>query len=160
MMRPISTGKRRVSSLLLKNARRQYHDQSFGYRKPRDTELPDYTPAQLENRTVNAPLLRYVDSLRTHGHRAAKIDPLDLLQREEVAALDPTRYGLTDSTKTYSIDGIIWHKPAAESRGDASATDQWTMAQVTEHLRSVYVGRVAYEYMHLTSKTERLWFSH
>jgi len=85
---------------------------------------------------------------------------LDLLQREEVAALDPARYGLIDAEKKYSINGIIWHKPASDSRGDATETDQWTMSQVTEHLRSVYVGRIAYEYMHLTSKTERLWFSH
>ena len=44
------------------------------------------TEAQLHNRAVNAPLLRYVDSIRTHGHRAAKIDPLDIVHREEVVA--------------------------------------------------------------------------
>ncbi|KAF8498860.1 dehydrogenase E1 and transketolase domain-containing protein 1 [Gautieria morchelliformis] len=138
---------------------RKYHDESFGYRQARPFELPDYTPSQLSNRTANAPLLRYVDSLRMHGHRAAKIDPLDLLQREEVAALNPSRYGLDDPERRFPIDGIIWNKPAEDSRTD-SGSEEWSMRQITHHLRAVYVGRIAYEYMHGTSKTERLWFSH
>ena len=105
--------------------------------------------------------------MRTHGHRAARIDPLDLLQREEVGALDPGRYGLTDPARRYNVDGIIWTKPVGHrdaSPGnavvDSSAGTWWSLEDITTHLRSVYVGRVAYEYMHSPSKTERLWFSH
>lgn len=114
-------------------------------------------PSQLENRRANAPLMRYVDSMRTHGHRAARIDPLDLLQREEVAALDPSRYGLVDELKSYPIDGIIWSNPAGPNR---TSSEEWTLKQIVTHLRSIYVGRIAYEFMHSPSKTERLWFSH
>lgn len=96
-------------------------------------------------------MLRYVDSLRTHGHRAARLDPLDLLSREEVAALDPTRYGLNDPSATYDVNGIVW----------TSKTSQpWTLESITRHLRDIYVDRIAYEYMHSPSKEERLWFSH
>jgi probable 2-oxoglutarate dehydrogenase E1 component DHKTD1 len=116
------------------------------------------TPVQLENRTVNAPLLRYVDSLRTHGHRAARIDPLDLMQREEVPALSPSRYGLSNPGKTYNVDGILWTHPVGSPGSEG--LEQWTMEEITRHLRAVYVGRVAYEYMHSPSKTERNWFSH
>ncbi|GJJ14902.1 hypothetical protein Clacol_009172 [Clathrus columnatus] len=140
--------------------RRRYHDESFGYRKRPGFELPDYTSAQLQNRTDNAALMRYADALRTHGHRAAKIDPLDLLQREEVAALDPGRYGLHDMQRQYNIDGIIWHQPPEESRQGSSQPTLWPLRRIIDHLRTVYVSRVAYEYMHSTSKTERLWFSH
>lgn len=129
------------------------------------------TEAQLENRNRNAPLLRYVDSLRTHGHRAARIDPLDLLRREEVAALDPTRYGLVDETKEYNINGILWTKPLSsepqylDSRtiqlaSESNSDEWWTLGDITRHLRSVYTGSIAYEYMHSHSKTERLFFSH
>jgi len=135
------------------------------------------TPAQLENRAINAPLLRYVDSMRTHGHRAASIDPLDLIHREEVAALDPARYGLTDENKRYNVDGIVWTRPVEESRERTGEGEWWTLKEITRHLREVYVGRIAYEvstgsgyawmlltwiaqYMHSPSKTERLWFSH
>lgn len=112
---------------------------------------------QLDNRTRNAPLLRYVDSLRTHGHRAAGIDPLNLLQREEVGALDPTRYGLTDNALRYDINGIVWTSPVGVDTEDPV---EWTLGDITKHLRSIYVGRIAYEYMHSPSKKERLWFSH
>ncbi|KAF8992389.1 hypothetical protein BDZ89DRAFT_132177 [Hymenopellis radicata] len=32
--------------------------------------------------------------------------------------------------------------------------------EITQHLRVIYVGRIAYEYMHTPSKSELLWFSH
>lgn len=92
-----------------------------------------------------------------HGHRAARIDPLDLLDREDVGALDPKRYGLVDGTKSYDVNGILWTKRV----GEASETaEPWTLRDITSHLHAVYVGRIAYEYMHSSSKTERLWFSH
>ncbi|CDO71005.1 hypothetical protein BN946_scf184844.g9 [Trametes cinnabarina] len=136
--------------------RRAYYDYSYGYREPRRFTLPDYTPVQLKNRIDNAALLRYVDSLRMHGHRAARIDPLDLLQREEVAALNPARYGLDDPARTYDINGIVWTRPVGEDTGP----EHWSLERITSHLREVYVGRIAYEYMHSPSKTERLWFAH
>ncbi|KAK0488570.1 Transketolase, pyrimidine binding domain-containing protein [Armillaria novae-zelandiae] len=140
--------------------RRLYHDESFGYRKPRPFVFPDYTPAQLENRAQNAALLRYVDSVRTHGHRAARIDPLDLIHRKEVAALDPSRYGLTDESKEFNVNGIIWTHPSVESQGENMTEEWWTLGEIVRHLRSIYVNRIAYEYMHSPSKSERLWFSH
>jgi probable 2-oxoglutarate dehydrogenase E1 component DHKTD1 len=110
---------------------------------------------------VNAPLLRYVDAIRMHGHRAARIDPLDILQREEVAALDPARYGLVADSKEYNINGIIWTNAFGSYGDDAQSKEElWTLGEITSHLRSIYVERIAYEYMHSPSKTERLWFSH
>ncbi|KIK54180.1 hypothetical protein GYMLUDRAFT_48977 [Collybiopsis luxurians FD-317 M1] len=138
--------------------RRSYHDESFGYRKPPTFVFPDYDEAQLENRHRNAPLLRYVDSVRTHGHRAAKIDPLDLIPRDsEVAALNPARYGLQGGK--YNVNGILWTNPKVEAQRN-DTEEWWTLDEITRHLRQVYVGRIAYEYMHSQSKTERLWFSH
>ncbi|OCH85266.1 dehydrogenase E1 and transketolase domain-containing protein 1, partial [Obba rivulosa] len=89
----------------------------------------------------------------------ARIDPLDLLQREEVAALDPTRYGLTDAGATYDVNGIIWTDPFSPYRSE-SGPNEWPLARIVQHMRTTYVGRIAYEYMHSPSKTERLWFSH
>ena len=83
--------------------------------------------------------------MRTHGHRAARIDPLDLIHREEVAALDPARYGLTDENKRYNVDGIVWAKPVEESRDGAGEGEWWTLKEITRHLREIYVGRIAYE---------------
>ncbi|KAG8718476.1 hypothetical protein FRC08_005209, partial [Ceratobasidium sp. 394] len=158
-----------LTSFKAATLRARYHDDSFGYRTPRPYTLPDYTPAQLENRAKNAALLRYVESVRVHGHRqavyiiqpsvAASIDPLDLLERDSVNALDPTRYGLKDANAKFDINGIVWHD--LETLGNpSSAPVMRSLADIVHHLRTVYVGRIAYEYMHSPSKSERLWFSH
>ncbi|KAJ3768507.1 dehydrogenase E1 and transketolase domain-containing protein 1 [Lentinula raphanica] len=141
-------------------SRRFYHDESFGFRRPPSFVFPDYNEAQLENRHNNAALLRYVDSVRTHGHRAARIDPLDLIPRDsEVAALNPSRYGLKDGDKRYNVNGIVWTNPKVEAQRN-DTEEWWSLDEITRHLREVYVGKIAYEYMHSQSKTERLWFSH
>ncbi|KAJ3913557.1 dehydrogenase E1 and transketolase domain-containing protein 1 [Lentinula edodes] len=151
---------RKLLRKFFKSSRRCYHDESFGYRKPPSFVFPDYNNAQLENRHHNAALLRYVDSVRTHGHRAARIDPLDLIPRDsEVAALNPSRYGLKDGNKRYNVNGIIWTNPKVEAQRN-DTEEWWTLDEITRHLREVYVGKIAYEYMHSQSKTERLWFSH
>lgn len=116
--------------------------------------------AQLENRHHNAALLRYVDSVRTHGHRAARIDPLDLIPRDsEVAALNPSRYGLKDGSKRYNVNGIIWTNPKVEAQRN-DTEEWWTLDEITRHLREVYVGKIAYEvrmirFLHSCS----YWFS-
>ncbi|KAF8957827.1 Transketolase, pyrimidine binding domain-containing protein [Flammula alnicola] len=138
-MKKLSVLRRRGASLLQKDSpqtlasalptRRGYRDESFGFRKPREYVFPDYTQTQLDNRAQNAPLLRYVDSMRTHGHRAARIDP--------------------------------WTSFIEKRVGEAGEGEEWwTLRQISKHLRKVYVGNIAYEYMHSPSKTERLWFSH
>lgn len=149
-----------ISFAALRAGGRAYHDESFGYRKPHDYALPDYTPLQLQNRVTNATLLRYVDAMRVHGHRAARIDPLDLIHREEVAALSPSRYGLGEGSEKYDVNGILWTKRAGGEQGQGEAQDMWPLEDIVKTLRGVYVGRIGYEFMHSTSKTERLWFSH
>lgn len=80
--------------------------------------------------------------MRTHGHRAARIDPLDLIHREEVAALSPARYGLLDEEKKYNVNGILWTKRVGEL---GEEEEWWSLKEITEHLRKVYVGNIAYE---------------
>lgn len=64
--------------------------------------------------------------------------------------MDPLRYGLDDPDRTFDIDGIIW---------TGEGHQEWTLENITSFLNSVYVGRIAYEYMDLPSKTERQWFA-
>ena len=112
---------------------------------------------QLQNRVENAPLLQYVEAFRTFGHAAAKIDPLELLHRERVPALDPGRYNLTDPNKEYNVNGIIWTKPV----GSTEEQDEWwTLSKITQHLHTTYVGGLAYEFNHSHSHIEALWFAH
>ena len=66
---------------------------------------------------------------------------MDLIHREEVAALLPERYGLTDENHRYNVNGILWTKRVGES----NEAEWWTLKQIKEHLRKVYVGNIAYE---------------
>ena len=161
---------------------RLYHDESFGFRRPRtfthadcesladsrnysQTHLSPSPPyfrkpdseKQLRNRVENAPLLQYVEAFRTFGHAAAELDPLELLHRERVPALDPARYNLTDPNKEYNVNGIIWTKPVG-SNGEPD--ESWTLSKITQHLHATYVGGLAYEFNHSSSHTEALWFAH
>lgn len=164
---------------------RSYHDESFGFRKPRIFTHADCkslvnpgtcevvprthgwplnphslgidSEKQLQNRVENAPLLQYVEAFRTFGHAAANIDPLELLHRERVPALDPARYNLTDSNKEYNVNGIIWTKPVGSNE---EQDEWWTLSKITQHLHSTYVGKLAYEFNHSSSHTEALWFAH
>jgi len=111
----------------------------------------------LQNRVENAPLLQYVEAFRTFGHAAAKIDPLELLRRERVPALDPTRYNLIDPNKEYNVNGIIWTKPVGSNE---EQDEFWTLSRITQHLQATYVGGLAYEFNHSSSHTEALWFAH
>jgi probable 2-oxoglutarate dehydrogenase E1 component DHKTD1 len=121
----------------------------------------EYTDSesQLRNRVANAPLLQFVDAFRTYGHVAARIDPLDLLRRDQVPALDPKRYQLLDPNEKYNVNGIIWTRPIGAAAGDQEE-EWWTLEQIVQHLQSTYSGGLAYEFMHSYSTTEALWFAH
>jgi probable 2-oxoglutarate dehydrogenase E1 component DHKTD1 len=67
----------------------------YGYYAVEETTGEDFNAREMTNRSDNARLLRLVESYRIHGHRCAKIDPLDLMKRPVVPALDPRRYGFS-----------------------------------------------------------------
>jgi probable 2-oxoglutarate dehydrogenase E1 component DHKTD1 len=70
---------------------------------------------------------------------------LDLFQREDIDTLDPKRHGLVDISRTYEVNEIPWTKHIGETPDD-SELELWTLRDIRNHLRSVYVGRIAYEY--------------
>lgn len=83
-----------------------------------------------------------------------------MLERDDVAALDPARYGLEASEKTYPVDGILWNKQMPQGPDGSKRQAAWKLRDIVKFLREVYVGRIAYEFMHSPSKSERLWFTH
>ncbi|KAK0527594.1 hypothetical protein OC842_004818 [Tilletia horrida] len=137
------------------HSQRLYHGEAvFGhFPPPKKSTIPDYPPSHLDNRNQNAALLRYVDNVRRHGHRAAKVDPLDMMDREsEVAALDPSRYGLRPEQDVLP-DGIV-EMPSDSKGSDGKAA----VKSITTHLQQTYVSSIGYEFMHMHSKGARNWF--
>jgi 2-oxoglutarate dehydrogenase E1 component len=82
---------------------------------------------------------------RTHGHLAAKLDPLGR-EPESDPALDPEPLGLTPELMARIPARILrMYVPGA------------TLADALPHLRETYCGSIAYEIEHIASHRQRLW---
>ncbi|HTU95641.1 MAG TPA: biotin/lipoyl-containing protein, partial [Solirubrobacteraceae bacterium] len=82
---------------------------------------------------------------RTHGHLAARLDPLGR-ESEGDPALDPAPLGLTPE--------IMAQIPAHVLRMYVPGA---TLADALPHLRETYCGTIAYEIEHIASHRQRLW---
>ncbi len=82
---------------------------------------------------------------RTHGHLAARLDPLGR-EPEGDPALDPEPLGLTPELMAKIPARILrMYVPGA------------TLADALPHLRETYCGPIAYEIEHIASHRQRLW---
>jgi multifunctional 2-oxoglutarate metabolism enzyme len=82
---------------------------------------------------------------RTHGHLAARLDPLGR-EPEGDPALDPEPLGLTPE--------LMGKIPARILRVSVPGA---TLADALPHLRETYCGPIAYEIEHIASHRQRLW---
>jgi 2-oxoglutarate decarboxylase len=82
---------------------------------------------------------------RTHGHLAAKLDPLGR-EPEGDPALDPQPLGLTPEL----MERIPAHILRMYVQGQ-------TLAEALPYLRDTYCGPIAYEIEHISSHRQRLW---
>ena len=86
-----------------------------------------------------------VKAHRTHGHLAARLDPLGT-EPEGDPALDPEPLGLTPEIMARIPAKILrMHVPGA------------TLADALPHLRETYCGTIAYEIEHIASHRQRTW---
>src|SRR5215218_3506018 len=86
-----------------------------------------------------------VKAHRTHGHLAARLDPLGS-EPEGDPALDPSTVGLTPE--------IMAKIPAKILRMYVRGA---TLADALPHLRETYCGTIAYEIEHIASHRQRVW---
>ncbi|UTI64224.1 multifunctional oxoglutarate decarboxylase/oxoglutarate dehydrogenase thiamine pyrophosphate-binding subunit/dihydrolipoyllysine-residue succinyltransferase subunit [Paraconexibacter antarcticus] len=86
-----------------------------------------------------------VKAHRTHGHLAARLDPLGS-EPEGDPALDPEPLGLTPELMAKIPAKILrMHVPGA------------TLADALPHLKETYCGTIAYEIEHIASHRQRVW---
>jgi 2-oxoglutarate dehydrogenase E1 component len=86
-----------------------------------------------------------VAAYRTHGHLAARLDPLGTVAPDD-PALHPEYHGLTEEAMR-----------AIPARALRVYVDGETLWDVLPHLREIYCGTVAYEIEHLSSHEQRRW---
>jgi 2-oxoglutarate dehydrogenase E1 component len=114
---------------------------------PAAAPATDGAPAALDEELLQA--VQAATSLlkahRTHGHLAAKLDPLGR-ESEGDPALDPSPLGLTPELMARIPAHILrMYVPGA------------TLADALPHLRETYCGTIAYEIEHIASHRQRLW---
>jgi multifunctional 2-oxoglutarate metabolism enzyme len=84
-------------------------------------------------------------AFRTHGHLAARLDPLGS-EPEGDPAIEPESVGLTPT--------LMSHIPARVLR---MYVPGGTLADALPHLRETYCGTIAYEIEHIASHRQRVW---
>lgn len=91
-------------------------------------------------------VLRLLNGYRVRGHQAAKLDPLELWQREAVPDLDPTFHKLTAADmETEFNTGSLQYKSSMKLK------DLYALVQ------EVYTSTIGAEYMHITDTQEKRW---
>jgi 2-oxoglutarate dehydrogenase E1 component len=90
--------------------------------------------------------VQMIRAYRMIGHLEADLDPLGITPRTPQATLDPKQYQFEDAaldTPIY-VDGIL---------GFTTATPR----QLLDKLRSIYCGRIGYEFMHINDAEQKIW---
>jgi 2-oxoglutarate dehydrogenase E1 component len=111
-------------------------------------EAPDATRAgEVDEQLLQAvqAATSLVKAHRTHGHLAARLDPLGS-EPEGDPALDPADLGLTPE--------LMARIPAKILRVYVPGA---TLADALPHLRETYCGTIAYEIEHISSHRQRVW---
>ena len=133
-----------------------YDRDIYGYRTPRTFQPDDYTPDEIENRNRNSNLLRLVYAFRSHGHRQANLDPLNLTPDEKVPELDISRYGLPPTGTTFNLGGIVH---VGKTSDPSISRDKAPIETIIKHLKESYCGRIGFEFAHIPTTAERRWFA-
>ena len=105
---------------------------------------PDAVPSEKILQAVQA-ATSLIKAHRTHGHLAARLDPLGS-EPEGDPALDPDPLGLTPE--------IMAKIPAKILRTYVPGA---TLVDALPHLRDTYCGTIAYEIEHIASHRQRMW---
>jgi 2-oxoglutarate dehydrogenase E1 component len=110
----------------------------------RDDGVADGMPSEELLQAVQA-ATSLLKAHRTHGHLAARLDPLGT-EPEGDPALDPEPLGLTPELMAKIPAKILrMHVPGS------------TLADALPHLRETYCGTIAYEIEHIASHRQRTW---
>ncbi len=127
--------------------------ESFGIHYPPSTPsvAGPVAAARLADRIATTSLenvasaMALIDAYRTHGHLAARLDPLGTPPPGD-PALDPATLGLTEEGMRSVPAGVL----RIAVPGD-------TLADALPHLQETYCGTIAYEVEHVSDHEQRAW---
>ena len=92
-------------------------------------------------------VLRMINAYRVRGHQHADIDPLNLMQREQVPDLDPRFHELSEADFDTRFQlGSLFFGP-----------EESTLKEILADLKKTYCTTVGVEYMHIVDTQEKRW---
>lgn len=93
---------------------------------------------------------KLVWNIRTYGHLAANIDPLQMGPSADTRLLEPETYGLDEEDLRRLPASLIWENASGD------AVTGW---DAVRKLRQAYTQSIAYEFSHVHEERERDWLN-
>src|SRR5690606_17451706 len=92
-------------------------------------------------------VLHLIAAYRNRGHQVARLDPLGLMERAQVADLELAHHGLSQSDleTVFKTGNLFIGKPEAKLR------------EIVDCLKGAYCSSVGAEYMHIVNTAEKRW---
>ncbi|RLA47548.1 MAG: 2-oxoglutarate dehydrogenase E1 component [Gammaproteobacteria bacterium] len=125
----------------------QAHFKLLGRRRSRPLPAPGSGGVNVEHERKQVKVLQLISSYRERGHQQANLDPLGLMEREDVPDLKLAFHGLTDA----DIDTTFQTGPLYIGK------EETTLRDIIETLQATYCGQVGPEFMHITALDEKQW---
>ncbi len=106
-------------------------------------------PASADTRAATLDSIRalmMIRAYRVRGHLIARLDPLEMENREPHPELEPASYGFTDADldRPIFIDNVLGLESA-------------TVNEILQVLRQTYCGSIGYEFMHIQYPGQKAW---
>ena len=100
-----------------------------------------------EHEKKQVKVLQLITGYRVRGHQKANLDPLNLMDREQVPDLELTHHGLSaaDLDTTFQTGNLFI------GREEASLRD------IIDAMERTYCGSIGVEYMHIVDTAEKRW---
>ncbi len=125
----------------------QTHFELLGRKRSRPLPAPGSGGVNVEHERKQVKVLQLIASYRERGHQKANLDPLGLMEREDVPDLKLGFHGLTDA----DLDTTFQTGPLYIGKEEA------TLREITEHMEATYCEQVGPEFMHITDLAEKQW---
>lgn len=93
-----------------------------------------------------AEVANLMNAYRTLGHHAAKLDPLDMIERQPVPALELSYHQLSDADLDHTFFA-----------GTTFTKEQMPLREIRQILEETYCGSIGIEYMHIAHNEEIEW---
>ena len=123
------------------------HFELLGRNRARPTPAPGSGGINIEHERKQVKVLQLITAYRTRGHQKARLDPLGLMEREDVPSLGLGFHGLTpaDLDTTFQTGTLFIGKQEAALR------------EIVDALEDTYCRSLGPEYNHVTDLAEKRW---